>query len=394
MSVELVRYDAMCRAIDAAHAVDEVKDIRDKAVALQHYARQALNTEAERRAAEIRMRAKRKAGQLTAQIEKSKGGRPSKTCSTEEQVSTKNELLENLGITRKQASQWERLAEIPQEEFERALDESVKPPTTEGILRAAGAEQRRSERMAKLVELSRASAPLPSDRRFPIIYADPPWKFQVHSGPDNEWSAEQHYPAMSTEEICALPVTDIATPDAVLLLWTPACNLPDALRVCDAWGFEYVTCAVWVKPKAAFGYWVRTQHELLTIARRGAMPTPAPADRPPSVITAPRREHSRKPDEAYELIEGMFPGLLKVELFARARRPGWDCWGNETEKFAAAVDRSIEEDKAAWIREEIRTIEEKSNFGNEKAPAHDAPGPSRFECGPGEARGVCSHDGT
>jgi N6-adenosine-specific RNA methylase IME4 len=228
-------------------------------------------------------------------------------------------------------------------------------------IRAKKAEARRAERMAKIVELTRKDAPLPSDRRYPIVYADPPWQFQVHSGPENEWSAEQHYPAMPTEKIGALPVsTDIATPAAVLFMWVPACNLPDAWRVIDAWGFEYVTCAVWVKPKAAFGYWVRTQHELLIIARRGDIPTPEPAKRPDSVIDAPRREHSRKPDEAYEMIECMFPDLPKIELFARAQRPGWEAWGNETEKFAAAVDRSIEEDRAAWIREEIRTIEENS----------------------------------
>ena len=99
----------------------------------------------------------------------------------------------------------------------------------------------------------------------------------------------------------------------------------------DAWGFEYVSNLVWVKDKIGLGYWVRNQHELLIIGRRGDMPTPSPANRPPSVINAPRREHSRKPDEAYEVIERMYPELPKIELFARGRREGWAAWGNQAE---------------------------------------------------------------
>jgi N6-adenosine-specific RNA methylase IME4 len=224
-------------------------------------------------------------------------------------------------------------------------------------IRARKAEARHTKRTAKLVEASRADAPLPSDRRYPVIYADPPWKFQLYNGPDYDRSPD--YPAMETEQICAMPIADIATPDAVLFMWTTPVHLPDALRVLEAWGFEHVTNVVWVKDKPGLGHWVRNQHELLIIARRGDMPTPLPANRPPSVINAQRREHSRKPDEAYEMIERMFPDLPRIELFARSRRPGWDAWGNETEKFAAAIDRSIAEDRAWWIGEEIRTLEEK-----------------------------------
>jgi hypothetical protein len=122
----LVRYDAMCRAIDAALEVDEVKDIRDKAMAMQVYARQALNTEAERRAAEIRMRAERKMGQLLD--DELKDGRP-------EKVSPRS-TLSDLGITRDQSSQWQRLGRMTDEEFEGALGRNDKPPTTKGLLRS------------------------------------------------------------------------------------------------------------------------------------------------------------------------------------------------------------------------------------------------------------------
>src|SRR5262249_32711497 len=92
---------------------------------------------------------------------------------------------------------------------------------------------------------------------------------------------------------------------------------------------RYATNIAWVKDKTGLGYWVRNQHELLLIATRGNIPSPAPSRRPASVINAPRREHSRKPDEAYALIERMYPELPKIELFARQARPGWAAWGNE-----------------------------------------------------------------
>ena len=135
---KLVRYDAMCRAIDAAYKVDEVKDIHDKAVALEIYARQAHNTEAEMQACEIRLRAERKAGALSRELEKSKGGRPpEKTRGTAHQVSTKAEQLHAAGISRDQAKQWEKLAAVPDDLFEKQLADRTQRSTTEGIIKAA-----------------------------------------------------------------------------------------------------------------------------------------------------------------------------------------------------------------------------------------------------------------
>ena len=90
-----------------------------------------------------------------------------------------------------------------------------------------------------------------------------------------------------------------------------------------AWGFEYRTALVWVKDQIGMGYHVRQRHELLRIGKRGELPVPAPADRPDSVIAAPRGRHSEKPEIVYALIERMYPHLARVELFARRRRPDW-----------------------------------------------------------------------
>jgi hypothetical protein len=132
----LARYEAMCRAIEAAYKVDEVKDIRDQAIALEVYARQAHNTEAERKACEIRLRAERKAGALSAKLEKSAGGRPGKTRATRDRVSTKAEQLHAAGVTPRQAKSWEKLAAVPEKEFEMALEDQTAKPTTNGIIKA------------------------------------------------------------------------------------------------------------------------------------------------------------------------------------------------------------------------------------------------------------------
>jgi hypothetical protein len=128
-------YDQMCRAIDDAYTVDEVKHIRDKAIAWEVYSRQARNVEAERRACSIRLRAEKKAGQLDKQREKAKGGRPSKTPSTEKGVSTPT--LADLGVSPKQAHDWRKLADVPDDQFEAALNDPTRKPTTAGIIRDA-----------------------------------------------------------------------------------------------------------------------------------------------------------------------------------------------------------------------------------------------------------------
>jgi hypothetical protein len=138
---ELVRYDAMCQAIAAAYEVDEIKEIRDKAAALEHYARQARNTEAERQCAEIRLRAERRAGQLLRQMDKAKGsaqsgvGRRGENGMRSESTTT----LRELGITKDQSSQWQRLAAIPEAEFESALAGPDKP-TLGGIIKGGGSK--------------------------------------------------------------------------------------------------------------------------------------------------------------------------------------------------------------------------------------------------------------
>ena len=198
-------------------------------------------------------------------------------------------------------------------------------------LRAEKTQQRREVRLERIAAQADAG-PLPQ-RKFPVIYADPPWRYEFSA--TSTRAIEQNYETMSLEDICALPVGDIACNDAMLFLWVPPAILEQAFPVIAAWGFSYRSGMVWDKDKIGAGHWVRQQHEHLLICRRGEFPTPAPDQRPRSVLRVKRREHSRKPDEAYELIERMFPDLPKIELFARNARPSWACWGNQAPEAAA-----------------------------------------------------------
>jgi len=136
MSGELIRYDAMCQAIAAAYEVDEVKDIRDRAIALEYYSRLAHNIEAERQCCEIRLRAERKAGELLRQTEKARAGRPPENRSHDSTDFRGSPTLADLGITKNQSSQWQRLADVPEPQFEAALVGPDKP-TTSGIINGA-----------------------------------------------------------------------------------------------------------------------------------------------------------------------------------------------------------------------------------------------------------------
>ena len=194
-------------------------------------------------------------------------------------------------------------------------------------VRAEIIEERRGERLERIEGISRGNTPLLTPRRYPVIYADPPWRYEHAS---ESRAVENHYPTMELPEICALPVADIAADDALLFLWSPAPMLAQALEVVDAWGFTYRTTLTWWKQGSfGMGHYARIETEHLLIARRGDMPPPAPPNRPRSLIIAKPGRHSEKPAETYGIIERAYPGMGKIELFARSARGGWDAWGNQ-----------------------------------------------------------------
>ena len=184
----------------------------------------------------------------------------------------------------------------------------------------AARQVRRERRYAEIP----AAPPLP-EGPFQVILADPPWQM---GSPDSASAPENHYPTMPLADIEALEVP--AADDAILYLWVVNSLLPEAFAVMAAWGFTYGGNLVWVKPSIGLGNRVRYRHELILFGIKGSFPVPEPADRPDSVIEAPRGAHSEKPEVLHERIERAHPHATKCELFARGvPRAGWVAWGNE-----------------------------------------------------------------
>ena len=172
-------------------------------------------------------------------------------------------------------------------------------------------------------------------RRYKVIYADPPWAYQVWSKRGMGRSAESHYPTMNIEAIKALPVSELADRDCALFLWVTFPMLKEAWSVIGAWGFSFKTVAfVWIKlnRKAStlftgMGYWTRANAEICLLATRGH--PKRQARNVHQVIISPVEEHSKKPEEARQRIVALMGDVPRVELFARQHPEGWDVWGNE-----------------------------------------------------------------
>ncbi|WP_050898131.1 MT-A70 family methyltransferase [Nitrospirillum viridazoti] len=176
-------------------------------------------------------------------------------------------------------------------------------------------------------------------KRFATVLADPPWRFVNRTG---KMAPEHHrlsrYGTMSVEEICALPVSKVLADTAHLYLWVPNALLPEGLQVMQAWGFQYKTNLVWHKLRKdggsdgrGVGFYFRNVTELILFGVRGKNArTLDPGRTQVNYLGTRKREHSRKPDEQYELIEACSPGPY-LEMFARGARPRWTVWGNQAD---------------------------------------------------------------
>ena len=175
---------------------------------------------------------------------------------------------------------------------------------------------------------------------FSTILIDPPWRFTNRTGKvAPEHKRLRRYETMSFAEIAALPVGDIAAEKSHLYLWSPNALLAEALDVMKAWGFKYKTNLVWYKVRKdggpdgrGVGFYFRNVTELLLFGVKGSFRTLAPGRRQVNIMISRKEEHSRKPDDVYQLIQRCSPGPY-LELFARQRLPGWVQWGDEVDTY-------------------------------------------------------------
>lgn len=178
-------------------------------------------------------------------------------------------------------------------------------------------------------------------QKFATVLADPPWQFQNRTGKmAPEHKRLQRYPTMSLQEIKDLPVEAIVADTAHLYLWVPNALLAEGMQVMEHWGFTYKTNLIWYKvrkdggpDRRGVGFYFRNVTEIILFGVRGKNArTLQPGRSQENIISSRKREHSRKPDEQYDLIEACSPGP-RIELFARGPRKGWFVWGNQAEKY-------------------------------------------------------------
>jgi N6-adenosine-specific RNA methylase IME4 len=182
--------------------------------------------------------------------------------------------------------------------------------------------------------------------RFRAILADPPWQFQNRTGKmAPEHRRLSRYPTMGLQEIRDLPVQAIVADTAHLYLWAPNALLPEGLKVMESWGFSYKSNIIWYKvrkdggpDRRGVGFYFRNVTEVLLFGVRGRNARTLQQGRTQeNILSTQKREHSRKPDEQYALIEGCSPGP-RLEMFARGPRLGWTVWGNQSDDYTPTWD--------------------------------------------------------
>ncbi len=331
--MHLVKYDAACAAIAEARSTDEVKNIRDISDAMRAYARQAKNKQLEVDAAEIRFRAERRIGELMEAQRQTVGlssgtagkGRPPLGGSQPDPPKDTRPTLAEAGIDKNLANRARKLAAVDEDTFNGMVSDwrdRVSEETERVTVNLLQEGERAAKKAAQIERFTKKALPVGT---FSVLYADPPWSY---SNSGFTQSAAQQYPTMHIDDICTYELPNLSE-SAVLFLWATSPLLPEALRVIRAWGFEYKASMIWVKDRApGIGWFVNTKHELLLIATRGQA---HPVKKLDSVFSAAVGKHSKKPVEAYELIEAMYPDWAKVEAFHRGEpREGWEGWGLES----------------------------------------------------------------
>jgi N6-adenosine-specific RNA methylase IME4 len=365
----LVRYNEAKRALAEAVRVDEAKSIRDKAVAMQVYAKQAKDRSLIEDATEIRMRAERRAGELLAEMEKNKGAVRGKTGRKGKPVLDLVPKLSDLGVSKTQSSRWQRFAALDEETFESRVIAARKKALNglDGVHREI---RQRAERAAYAARIQQGCRVADLDElgargfKAAVIYVDVPSRYLTYSGEGKMRSAERYYDTESIAELKAMApiIQALAAKDCALFYWTSGPQDANAHDIIREWGFDYTTWGfVWIKttPGAevinlngdglhwGMGFTSRANAEAVLLATRGD-PVRLNND-VHQVVIAPALEHSTKPEEVRRRIERLYPGPY-LELYGRLNGrtppPGWTVWGDEIPRsqFRGAGARQIPDD--------------------------------------------------
>lgn len=248
----------------------------------------------------------------------------------------KSEAIQDSGFTPMQISRFQTLAAHPDIVAEakaeaREKDEIVSRTSVLDKVKAKRQEEKRLERQESIKQ--QIDSPktdnhvdiFTTDKKYRVIYADPPWSYNDKQDTGMLGGAVKHYTTMPLKDICDLPVP--SEDNAVLFIWTTSPMLEDSFKVISAWGFKYKSSFVWDKVQHNMGHYNSVRHEFLLIATKGSC-TPDVKRLFDSVVSIERKDHSRKPNEFREMIDTLYPIGNRLEMFARDAYDGWDVWGN------------------------------------------------------------------
>jgi N6-adenosine-specific RNA methylase IME4 len=310
------------RALQFVTTIHQAKVVADVAAAQELFAhRQRLGVEIENYAYSIKTYALAKLGELLAVMPKATGGthggRPTKLGTKREPSYSAPSTLADYHLDKKTSAVAQQLAALP--------------TVTRDAIAAREMSLSQAQREVKAKEIAKRVA-LP-DAKYRVVYADPPWSYndKADAGAVQSGGAEQHYPSMSIADLCALPISSLCEPDAVLFLWVTSPLLFECQPVIKAWGFSYRASFVWDKVKHNMGHYNSVRHEFLLVCVRGSC-QPDQVTLFDSVQVVERTAHSVKPQEFRVIIDTLYPLGKRLELFARGASPsGWDAWGNEAQ---------------------------------------------------------------
>lgn len=316
MSNSLAIFSRAAEMLAEADTIQKAKELKDLSLTAGEWAkRKGMGEDAIQHCRSYALQAEIRLGELLAATDRAPAGRPSKSVTACNQL-TGIPTLSDLGISKRESTEAQRLAALPKPQQE-AICSGDKTRTE------AMREERRKDAVAKVAEA-------PKDK-FRVIYADPPWKYgDSRSALNGTTGASAHYPSMSISELCALPVSEWLDQNAVLFLWVTSPLLFEAEPVIRAWGFEYKASFVWDKVKHNLGHYNSVRHEFLLICTRGSC-LPDNSKLIDSVQSVERsKKHSEKPEHFRRLIENLYPHGKRLEMFARTKVNGWEAYGNDS----------------------------------------------------------------
>ena len=327
MGTYLARFDTAKKALIEAKSIDEVKAIRDKAEMLRAYAKQAKESlEMQNYCAEIKLRAERRAGEMLRAREPHPPGPEPEDRSHDVTYPPK---LDDLGINKSQSSRWQKIADLNEEAFEEHIEaykHEQKELTTASVLRLY-AVAKAEEMQAQLQD-----QPLP-EGRYKTIIVDPPWPMAKVMREVRPNQAEFDYPVMTVEQIEGFNIQSIAEQSAHVFLWTTQKFLPVAFQVFDSWAVSYIFTMVWHKAGGFQPFGLPQYNCEFVLYGRIGSPQFIETKAFPVCFAGERREHSRKPDEFYDMIRRVCQAP-RLDMFSREKRDGYDQHGNEQAKFA------------------------------------------------------------